>query len=161
MAAQALLIGIALLKNGAKADHPKVLQEGPESKKAIASHDAAKIDAEMGGDNMAYSTGLSITFLVELDPQAHHGEIEFLLKRFPVAAEEARRRGNRAGDSATPLSPSMRCSAYGRPSADSTFPWSRSSRDHVACEDARPQRVASAIKEPLRIAPTSWCRRAR
>ncbi len=76
------LIGIALLKNGAQPDHPKVLKVLAAVEKAFASHDAKKVDDAMGGDNPAYSTGLSIMFLLEHDPVAHRADIEYLLSYF-------------------------------------------------------------------------------
>ncbi len=68
------LVGMALLKHGAKPEHPKVVQAVEAIQKTIsAAGDPAAITADI------YSVGLSIIFLVTLDPSKYHSEIEALL----------------------------------------------------------------------------------
>ena len=84
------LIGLALLTNGAKPDHPKVLKPWPESKRPWPSRDAAKVDPELD----IYSTGLAIMFLVEHDdPRRPPRRDRVPASVSPGAAEEARRLG--------------------------------------------------------------------
>jgi hypothetical protein len=67
------LVGLALLKNGAEADHPKVVRAAEAIQRSVGRRDPAELTTDL------YSTGLSIIFLVTLDPSRYAPEIECLL----------------------------------------------------------------------------------
>jgi hypothetical protein len=69
------LIGIALIKNGVPKDHPKVLKAVEAVKLQIPDNDPRKANIEN-----IYAAGLSIIFLVELNPDKYRAEIDCLLK---------------------------------------------------------------------------------
>ena len=68
------LVGIALLKRGAKPDHPKIVAAVAQIKKELKPDDLTQMNLDI------YSTGSSIIFLIELDPTTHQAETECLLK---------------------------------------------------------------------------------
>jgi hypothetical protein len=68
------LRGLALLKHGAAAEHPKIAAAVAQIRQAQTNEDPAKSDLDI------YSTGLSIVFLVELDPSKYKSEITWLMK---------------------------------------------------------------------------------
>ena len=74
LGAQAL-VGMALLKHGADATHPKVVQAASAIRNRVNN---AADPAQMGLD--IYSTGLSIIFLVTLDPSKYGAESEAMLR---------------------------------------------------------------------------------
>ena len=60
-------LALTLLKHAGQPDHPKISRRFRESKNALGDRDPAKVD------NISldiYSTGLTIIFLVELDPRS-------------------------------------------------------------------------------------------
>jgi hypothetical protein len=65
------LAALVLVKDGREANHPKIEQAVKDIRAAIAK-------PPLTSD--VYSTGLSIIFLVELDPSKYRPEIEALLK---------------------------------------------------------------------------------
>ena len=68
------LAGIALLKQGIPSDHPKIVEAVASIREALEGRDFSKIKLDV------YNTGLSIIFLVELDPDQYRADIDFLLK---------------------------------------------------------------------------------
>ena len=68
------LVGLALLKNGAKPEHPKVIQ----SLEAIQGR-LGDLDPEKVRFGEIYSPGLAAIFLVELDPGKYASEIQCLI----------------------------------------------------------------------------------
>lgn len=68
------LVGMALVKAGAKPDHPKVLEAVEEIR--------TKLEGIPGGgeDNIVYGLGMSIIFLVNADPKKYRSEVEALLE---------------------------------------------------------------------------------
>lgn len=68
------LVGIALLKRRASPDHPKIVAAVEQIKKELKPEDPTQMDLDI------YSTGLSIIFLIELDPTTYQAETECLLK---------------------------------------------------------------------------------
>ncbi len=75
LGAQAL-VGYTLLIYGADKSHVKVTAAAAKLQAALGALDSAKLDASKWD---IYSTGLSIIFLVKLDPKKYHSEIECLL----------------------------------------------------------------------------------
>ena len=73
------LRGIALLTYGEEPTQPKIVEAAAALKKALADHDPTKLGVNSDDFNI-YATGLSIIFLIELDPEKYHDEIECLLK---------------------------------------------------------------------------------
>lgn len=69
------LVGMAILTNNGKPDHPKVLKAAARVQKALAVRDVTKVNPDMD----IYSTGMAIIFLIEHDPEGHRGDIEYLL----------------------------------------------------------------------------------
>ena len=69
------LVGMALLKHGADETHPRVVQAAAAIQRAVNN---AADPAQLGLD--IYSSGLSIIFLVTLDPSKYGAEIEALLR---------------------------------------------------------------------------------
>jgi hypothetical protein len=69
------LMGIALLENDVKPDHPKILLAAQKVKDQIPDNDPKKATIEN-----IYNAGLSIIFLCTLDPQKYKPEIECLLQ---------------------------------------------------------------------------------
>jgi len=77
------LVGMSLLKHGAKPDHPKVIEAAGAIKKVISAANArTPIDADI------YTVGLSIIFLITLDSSKYHSEIEELLDCLDVRQKE-------------------------------------------------------------------------
>jgi hypothetical protein len=70
------LQGYTLLLDGAPHSHPTVVAAAERLHKALASKDPAQMDKN-GWD--IYSTGLGIIFLIELDKNKYHSDIETLL----------------------------------------------------------------------------------
>jgi hypothetical protein len=68
--------GYSLLVFGAEHTHPKIVAAADKIHAALGARDLAKVDTAAWD---VYSTGLSIIFLVKLDPQKYHSDIEFLL----------------------------------------------------------------------------------
>jgi len=68
------LVGLAMLKFGMSPDHPRITQAVAAIKGAVKVDDPAKIGMDI------YSTGLSIIFLVDLDPSRYSPEIIALLQ---------------------------------------------------------------------------------
>ena len=68
------LVGLVLLKDNADEKHPKVTQAVTAIQHALGDRDPAKLKIDI------YSTGLSIIFLVTLDPSKYGAEIDCLLK---------------------------------------------------------------------------------
>lgn len=68
------LIGLTLLKYGASPDHPKIAQAAQAIKNTVNVADPASLKIDI------YSTGLSIIFLVTLDPSKYSSEIVALLR---------------------------------------------------------------------------------
>ena len=67
------LVGLVLLKNHADAKHPRIVDAVAAIRGAIQGHEPAKIGLDI------YSAGLSVIFLVTLDPAAYSPEIQCLL----------------------------------------------------------------------------------
>ena len=67
------LVGLVLLKNKADPTHPKVAEAVKVIEDSVKGREPAAIKLDI------YSAGLSIIFLVTLDPSAHSGEIQALL----------------------------------------------------------------------------------
>lgn len=67
------LVGLALLKYGVKRDHPMVEDAVEKIRSALGPMDGLNLKIDI------YTTGLSIIFLVELDPDKYRPEIECLL----------------------------------------------------------------------------------
>lgn len=72
------LVGLVMLKNGGDSAHPKVQAAATAIEAAVAKKEPADIKIDM------YSTGLSIIFLVTLDPSKYRDEIEKLLKSYEL-----------------------------------------------------------------------------
>lgn len=70
----AALVGLALLKNGTVATHPKVVAAAETIRNTVGQQDPQTLAIEN-----IYSAGLAIIFLVTLDPSKHHDEISRLL----------------------------------------------------------------------------------
>lgn len=70
------LLGMALIKHGAKRNHPRVQAAIEAIQEAVTK--ASEPD-KLGEDIDIYSTGLSVIFLVTADPQKYGKEIVFLL----------------------------------------------------------------------------------
>ncbi|OHB70751.1 MAG: hypothetical protein A2V70_11815 [Planctomycetes bacterium RBG_13_63_9] len=68
------LVGMALLKSGARRSHPKIVKAVEAIREDSAGKGAEQFDADI------YSTGLSVIFLVTLDPKLYATEIEYLLE---------------------------------------------------------------------------------
>ncbi len=68
------LSAMALVKHGARRNHPRVQMAVEAVQKATQGSDPAKLSEDI------YSTGLSIIFLVTLDPQKYGKEITFFLE---------------------------------------------------------------------------------
>ncbi len=77
------LVGMALVKHGTKPDHPKIVAAVEAIKKTLS---AAAKPSEVKAD--IYSVGLSIIFLITLDPSKYHPEIEALLDCLDVRQKE-------------------------------------------------------------------------
>jgi hypothetical protein len=67
--------GLAILKQSGKSDHPKVLECAAKIRATLQEKNG-KID---WGDQAVYSVGLSILFLVELDPEKYRSDVQLLL----------------------------------------------------------------------------------
>jgi len=67
-------VGLALLKSGAPADHPKIVSAAAAIEHLVRGRRPNEVTAAL------YSTGLSIIFLVTLDPSRYRPEIECLLE---------------------------------------------------------------------------------
>ena len=67
------LVGLALLKNGATAKHPKIAQAVETIRSRVREQEAKSLGLDL------YSTGLSIIFLITLDSSKYGPEIEILL----------------------------------------------------------------------------------
>jgi len=68
------VVGLALLKHGADADHPKVVGAVRAIQGRLGRMNPQDLEIDI------YSTGLSIIFLCELDPSKYRAEIECLLE---------------------------------------------------------------------------------
>jgi hypothetical protein len=68
------LVGIALLKHGVKPEHPKIVAAVAQVQQSLGSRDPTKVTLDI------YSTGLSIVFLVQLEPAKYRSDIECLMK---------------------------------------------------------------------------------
>lgn len=73
LGAQAL-VGLVLLKHEARLDHPQIVQAVTAIQKAVRRAPPRSLDLDI------YSTGLSIIFLVTLDPERYRDEITALLE---------------------------------------------------------------------------------
>jgi len=74
------LQGYSLLCHGADPSHIKVVAAAAKLQKAMGNRDLSKVAGpEWTNVWDVYSTGLSIIFLVKLDPKKYHSDIEFLL----------------------------------------------------------------------------------
>jgi len=67
------LVGLALLKSGAKASHPKIVQAVQKIQSLVRAQEAKSLGLDV------YSTGLCIIFLVTLDSSKYAPEIDILL----------------------------------------------------------------------------------
>ena len=76
------LMGLALIKSGSPADHPKVL-DALKAIKAQVDRGAAKITLDI------YSTGTSLMFLVALNPSRHRYEIKTLVESLHLRQKSA------------------------------------------------------------------------
>ena len=72
------LVGLVILKNGGDANHPKVKAAADAIVGSVAKREPADIKHDL------YSTGLSIIFLVTLDPSRYRDEVEKLLKSYEL-----------------------------------------------------------------------------
>ena len=140
------LIGLALLKNGAKPDHPKVMQAVARIQKALASRDTTKANPELD----IYSTGLAIIFLVERDPAAPPRRHRVPVGVSPGAAEEARRLGLPGTGNRRHLDDPVRgAQLVGGPARRIQRPHGLDrSGDCLAAEDPRPQRRLRLSRRP-------------
>ena len=73
------LLGLALVKYECKPDHPKILQQVQAIQKALGSRDPSKLNQDDNFFNI-YATGMTIIFLVELDPVKYRPDIDCLVK---------------------------------------------------------------------------------
>lgn len=79
------LVGLVLVKTGARRDHPKILEAVEAIQKVVKGHDPAKI---MLGDKVIYHVGLAVMFLVAHDPIGHRADIECLLKYLQLVQKD-------------------------------------------------------------------------
>jgi hypothetical protein len=68
------LVGLVLLKDGAKAEHPKIAQAVTAIQGAVGKRNAAELKIDI------YSSGLSIIFLTTLNASKYRAEIDCLLE---------------------------------------------------------------------------------
>jgi len=67
------LAGLTLLKHGSDPDHPRVTKAVEQIRGKLPGMDPTKVSMDI------YSTGISVIFLIELDPQQYTSEIQCLL----------------------------------------------------------------------------------
>jgi len=68
------LVGLVLLKNHAESTHPRIVEAVTAIQGVVKARDAAKVNLDI------YSAGLSVIFLVTLDPGVYSEEIGVLLQ---------------------------------------------------------------------------------
>ena len=71
------LVGMALYKNGADSDHPKIVEAVEAIRKKLGDRDATKLNL---GNEAIYNVGLAAIFLITLDPDTYAPEIECLME---------------------------------------------------------------------------------
>jgi hypothetical protein len=74
------LQGYTLLIFGEKPTHPKIVEAVEKVQKGLGARDLSKVGTpEWTRDWDVYSAGIATIFLVKLDPQKYHADVEFLL----------------------------------------------------------------------------------